>query len=405
MKRILALMLLCTLLCGCANSRPQAADTTAPPLAPIVVEPDTPAHDDRTAAAQFALDLLRQQKFSEQNTILSPLSVLAALGMTANGAGGNTLRQMEETLGFTASRLCAIMPGLLTENEQLHMANGIWYRNAGMTVYPEFLDACANYYNAAATPTPMDETTRKAINAFIEEHTHGMIPDMMPENSIDAHIVMLLVNALAFDADWATAFESFRNEKAGFAGSDTPATYMQSTERLYLSGRDAVGFIKPYAGGRYAFAAILPDEGIALADYLAALDGAALIDLLDGVSDATVIARLPKFSYDYDADLADSLSAMGMPDAFDGGVADFSRLGSAVEGNIFIEKVLHRAHIDVGEEGTEAAAATVVVAVPETVWMPPKDAKLVYLTRPFLYMIIDCENHLPVFIGTIVDPS
>ncbi len=401
MKHILALILLAALLCGCAA----APQPLAEPAAPIVVEPDAPALADRTAAADFALDLLRQQKPGEQNTLISPLSLLAALGMTANGAAGETLAQMEAVLGCSAERLCAIMPTLLRESDRLHLANHIWYRDAGMTVYPAFLDACDRYYAASATPAPMDDSTRQAINAFIAEHTHDMIPDLMPEGSIDPHIVMLLVNALAFEADWATQFEAFRNTEESFAGVDGSVTYMQSTEQRYLQAKNAVGFIKPYAGGRYAFAAILPNEGISLTDYLAALDGDALIDLIDRADDATVIARLPKFSYDFDVELAESLAAIGMTDAFDGAVADFSRLGQAAEGNIFIEKVIHHTHIAVGEEGTEAAAATVVVAVPETIWTPPKDAKEVYLTRPFLYLILDTETGLPVFIGTVTDPS
>ena len=225
------------------------------------------------------------------------------------------------------------------------------------------------------------------------------------QTPIGPGIVMLLVNALAFEADWAKQFEQFRNSDDAFAGVNDTVTYMQSTERLYLEDNRAVGFIKPYAGDRYAFAAILPNEGISLDEYLAALDSTALVDLLDGAADATVIARLPKFSYDFDVDLAEALGEVGMTDAFDGGKADFSRLGHAVDGNIFIEKVLHRTHIALGEKGTKAAAASAIVMIPETVWIPPKDAKYVYLTRPFLYMIVDLDTNMPIFMGTVVDPS
>ena len=87
---------------------------------------------------------------------------------------------MESVLGRSANRLCAIMPTLLAGSDRLHLANHIWYRDTGMTVYPAFLDACSRYYTASATPTPMDDTTRQAINAFVDEHTHGMIPDLLP---------------------------------------------------------------------------------------------------------------------------------------------------------------------------------------------------------------------------------
>ncbi len=374
-------------------------------LLALTVSSTAPAEltsDDSTAAADLALALLQKQQPSEQNTLLSPLSIIAALGMTANGAAGETLRQMEAVLGLDLDRLNAIMPALMTENENLSLANGIWYRDT-VTARPDFLAVCADSYRAAALPTPMDATTREAVNAYIADHTHDMIRDMLDESFPDPAAVMLLVNALAFEAEWERQYTDATSIRTGdfFPADGEPITveYMHSTESRYLRDDHASGFLKPYADGRYAFAALLPDEGITLDDYIAALDGEALVKLLQNPHETAVQAALPKFSTDFTVELSTTLAALGMPDAF-GQQADFSRMVEDSE-DVHISRVLHKTHIEVGEAGTRAAAATVVEMRKNGIPM----GESVCLDRPFLYMIVDLETALPVFIGTLLDPQ
>ena len=177
---------------------------------------------------------------------------------------------------------------------------------------------------------------------------------------------------------------------------------MYSTEERYIEDKDASGFIKYYVAHKYAFAALLPDEGVTVSEYLSGLDGERLNALISEAEFATVNAAIPKFETEYKTDLAPVLGNMGMSDAFSPDEADFSRLGSSTDGNIYINKVIHKTHIQVGEKGTKAGAVT-LVELKDRGTSTDAEPKQVYLDRPFIYMIIDCENNIPLFIATMND--
>ena len=178
---------------------------------------------------------------------------------------------------------------------------------------------------------------------------------------------------------------------------------MYSQENVYLEDENAVGFIKYYRDRDYAFAAILPREGLSLSDYLASLDGKSLIAMLEKPQSAAVQAALPKFSYHDAMDMSDALAEAGMQDAFDNSRADFSRMGQSYRGRIYMQFVLQKTFITVAERGTRAGAATVVSMADKSASIHPP--KQVYLTRPFLYLIIDTQSNLPVFMGTVNNPA
>ena len=159
------------------------------------------------------------------------------------------------------------------------------------------------------------------------------------------------------------------------------------------------GFIKYYAGRDYAFVGLLPATGTRLEDYVAGLSGEKLYQLLENAEYQDVDVSIPKFAVDYDLQMNDVLQRMGMLDAFDLALADFSNMAACADGrNIFINEVLHKTHIEVDEHGTKAAAVTAVG--PECGGMPPDNPE-VYLNRPFVYLLIDCREQLPLFIGTV----
>ena len=158
----------------------------------------------------------------------------------------------------------------------------------------------------------------------------------------------------------------------------------------------ATGFAKPYAGGKYSFAALLPNEGVAIADYVASLSGETLIKTITGAEKTAVSVSLPKFSYDYTVKMNDALKALGMPDAFFRRPGRFQRLGRSSRGNIYIGEVLHKTFIAVDELGTKAEAVTKVEMKDEAY----VETKIV-LDRPFVYAIIDNATALPLFIGTV----
>ena len=180
---------------------------------------------------------------------------------------------------------------------------------------------------------------------------------------------------------------------------------MHSTEDVYLSDGDAAdGFMKYYLGGRYAFAALLPKEGVKLDDYVASLTGERLEKALQwDHSYDYVRACLPKFNVEYSDSLSDNLKAMGMPTAFVSGQADFRRMVDAgAQNSPYISDVLHKTVVQLDEYGTKAAAVTAVIMAESTA--PGEDEPrgiTISLDRPFVYMIVDTSSSTPVFIGTM----
>lgn len=404
MKKLTAFfMIFALLLCGCDSSAAGMADLMEDIPVRIVCLAEQP--DRGTEATDFSLRLLQASLVDEKNTLLSPLSVLLALGMTANGADGETLAQMEAVLGSDLENLNYYLYSLMDgQGDQLKLANAIWFRDHDLTVRDAFLETNANYYQAGLYQAPMDTSTLNAINSWVEEHTDGMIPEIL--ESLDSDTVMCLVNALAFDAKWEAVYESHQVGESTFLREDgIPLTveYMSSTEQAYLEDENATGFLKYYENRGYAFAALLPKEGISVKDYVNSLTGEHLQDLLASPQQITTYATMPKFETEYDVDLAYCLQDMGMQDAFHVDTADFSRLGTSENGSIHISKVLHRTYLSVAEEGTRAGAATAVLTV-DGGEPPSEDYRTVTLNRPFVYMILDCRENVPLFIGVMQDP-
>ena len=172
---------------------------------------------------------------------------------------------------------------------------------------------------------------------------------------------------------------------------------MYSQEFTYLEDGLATGFLKYYEGGTYAFAALLPNEGVSLEDYIASLTGQGLRDTLTFARQEAVEAAIPQFTAQYDVELSGILSELGMADAFDASQADFSAMGSSPDGPLYLSRVLHKTFLALDAQGTRAGAATVV----EVDTGADAPGRAVYLDRPFLYLLVDCEANLPLFIGTV----
>ena len=364
-----------------------------------------PTEEENVKIMDFSLRLFQNCLQDGENTLVSPLSVLSALGMTANGADGKTLTQMEDTFCLTTEEinrnLYAYTHNLPQGNKyKLSLANAIWFRDReGLSFEEDFLQTNADWYDAGLYQAPFDDSTLKEINDWVETNTDGMIKDILDKIQDDA--VMYLVNALAFDAEWETIYKEYQICSGIFTTAEGEAQVvemMRSEESCYLEDEYATGFVKYYADRSYAFAALLPNEGTSLAEYAASLDGERLNKLLADAQTVTVYAAIPKFENEYDIEMSQVLQAMGMTDAFDPNLADFSGMGHSARGNIFINRILHKTFIAVDDKGTKAGAATLVEMADEAA---PMDIKIVYLDRPFLYMLIDCEENMPIFIGTL----
>ena len=385
-------------------------------LTPNAVQTVDIDEDTLCGQTDFALDLLRStiktKEAQGQNVLVSPYSVSQALGMTANGADGQTLDEMESVLGGAMDTLNPAFYTLaqpevwnLPKDSDykppvLQTANSIWFQT-GYPVSLDFLQTNADYYSADAYSTPMDESTRAAVNAWVDEHTDHMIDRILDDPPTGARI--MLVNAVAFDAQWAQPFEEYTIDEADFTAADGTVQTVQMMHggaecASYIFDDHADGFLLYYQGGRYAFAALLPEEGLTPEEYLETLDARSLRSTLrQRNSDIGLHLGLPEFSYDYDASLVDPLTEMGMGSAFGVG-ANLSRMTDEPN-ELYIDEVLHKTFIDVTPAGTRAAAVTAVITRDGVSLCD--EYRDVVLDRPFVYMIVDTQYSLPIFIGTV----
>ena len=402
-KKYLALLvagtLLCSALMGCTKT--YATDfmdgVKAGTPTEVQVQEETWA-----GMYDFSVKLLQSTCEEEENTLVSPMSVLSALAMTANGARGETRSQMENTLGGTVEQLNGALTGLGQEEDSpLYLANSIWFAEGGrITPNPDFLQINADYYRAEVFEAPFDQTTVTDINRWVKEHTHGMVEEILKKIPHDT--VMYLINALAFEAEWENPYQkddvwqqAFTNQ----AGEVQQVSMMHSEETFYLRDDQAQGFMKYYQGGRYAFVALLPDKGNSVLDYVEGLDGQQLKKLLENPKSVPVVATMPKFESEMGVDLREVLKEMGMDLPFDSAQADFTDLGTSPEGNLYINQVFHKAYLEVEEKGTRGGAATAVEMNTEAA---PEEQMVVTLDRPFVYMVVDTSSMLPVFMGTVL---
>jgi serpin B len=360
------------------------------------------------ALTDFAVRLFQASAVEDKNTLISPLSVLSALAMTANGAKERTLSQMESVFGMTTDELNKYFYNYLNalpqgEKYKLNLANSIWFtEDERFTVKEAFLQTNADYYGANVYKTPFDDTTVTDINNWVKEKTDGMIPEIL--DKISHNEVMYLVNALAFEAEWANIYRGTQIRNGRFTSEDgqkQDAKFMDGEENIYLEDKDATGFAKYYKDHKYAFVALLPKEGISLGEYVKRLNGENLNKMLTNPLHTTVRTAIPKFETKYEVEMSEILCEMGMTDAFHEDKANFVDLGTSTRGNIYINRVLHKTFISVAEKGTKAGATT-VVAMADKCAVMEEETKVVYLDRPFVYMLIDCESNVPFFVGTMM---
>lgn len=358
---------------------------------------------------ELAVGLFKECYAESENgqVLVSPYSVRLALAMTANGACGKTRTEMEKLLGgdITAEELNAYLLEYAKslpskDKSRLRTANSIWFRDdkSRLEINKDFLQTNADYYGAHAYRAPFDEGTLEDVNKWVKKNTDGMIPKILEE--IRADDVMYLINALAFDAEWESIYESDHINDGTFtslAGETQEAEMMSSTEYRYFTACGAQGFIKNYKGGDYSFVGILPDEGTPFDKFVSSIDAAELLGAMKEPKQVSVSVTMPKFSYSYGTSLKNELTKMGMVTAFSETDADFSLIGKSPAG-MYVGDVIHKTFIAVDEKGTKAGAATAVVIRNKSAMY---NELTITLDRPFIYMIVDNATCLPVFIGAV----
>lgn len=355
-------------------------------------------------AADFAMTLFQKTMDRPHNTLISPLSVMLALSLAANGADGETLAQMEIVLGSLSVYDLNVylfhyrktLAG--SAKSKFCIANSLWLRNTpGLEVSADFLQTNANYYGMQAYRSDFDAKTVVDINAWVRAHTGGMLDRVL--DWIDPQARLYLINAVAFAAEWQRVY-TLREVAPGtftdISGARQTVAFMHGTESVYLEDDQAAGFMKPYAGGAYSFLALLPHKRVKLRDYAASLDGERWLSLLQNAQRTPVATSLPKFQHEGTVAMRRALEDMDMTAPFAPEQADFHRMASGAPGNLYIEEILHKIYIQVDERGTRAGART-----------PPRMAggagvtARVELNRPFVYAIVDNATQLPLFMGSV----
>lgn len=364
-------------------------------------------NNTQKAINNFSINMFNQSlKSSEnQNIMISPISIINALAMTSNGANGETLSQMENVFGASnidVSSYLKYYNDLISKNtvNSVNLANSIWFKDSQrFETNQEFLQTNKNYFDADIYKSTFNSNTLNDINNWVKTKTDGMIESIIDDISENA--IMYLINAISFEAEWEEIYKETNINEGDFNNLNNTTTkveFMTSEEQKLIELDTATGFIKPYKNNEYSFIGLLPNNNLSLEEVSEELTNINLKDIFDNSKMEEIDVILPKINIDYSTDLSNLLVNMGMEDAFDSGNADFSNMATG-DGNIYIGKVLHKTYINVDEKGTTAGAATAVeMLMKMSMPMPKQELRF---DKPFIYIIIDNQTNLPLFIGNI----
>ncbi|MDE5891378.1 MAG: serpin family protein, partial [Acetatifactor sp.] len=348
----------------------------------------------------------------KENPLLSPVSAYLALGMVGMGAEGETLREFQDMLGSNMPAVSQKMMERYPQDQEgmiLTIANSAWVDqqltpNGQWIADMEGIFKGEGYRGVLSSPEIMEQ-----INSWCNENTRGLIPEML-EEPMDDDARLALLDAIYFKGDWLVPFEAMDTAQRPFTREDgtekqVDTMSMWETNQRYLHSSLGEGVLLPYQGGDFAYVAVLPDKETEVRELYRQLTPEALEELLASENRELCNLRLPKYEVSFDQNLNNSLQAMGLVRAFDGELADFTGLGQTEQGNpLYISLVRQKAVFRLDEKGTEAAAVT-MVAVAECEALIDLDPRELYFDRPFVYMILDMETQVPLFVGIMDDPA
>ena len=364
------------------------------------------AFDPADSVNQLTFDLYQKLAAEKEgNLFISPYSISTALAMTYGGARGETAEQMESILHFGGQDATHPAFSLLRKklnaiqekgHIQLSVANSLWPQKE-YPFRPDYLALTKEFYGSEIKPVDYKtdaEGARKKINTWVEDRTNDRIKDLIPEGVLDSMTRLVLANAIYFKGDWASQFKPEHTRPAPFKlanGTTIEVPMMsQTADFRIVHTKDFQALELPYEGNDLSMLILLPNASDKLPD----LD----LEMVDGLTfnKMEVMVQLPKFKLESTFMLGDTLAAMGTPLAFSR-QADFSGMDGTKK--LYIGAVVHKAFVEVNEEGTEAAAATAVVM--KRMSMPPQFTA----NRPFVFLIRENSTGTILFIGRVIDPS
>ncbi len=358
----------------------------------------------------FAFNLYHRYSPGSENILFSPYSISTALSMTYEGARGETAEEMEKVFSFLTdpserhSSVASIYNTLNNGDHDyaLHTVNALWIQQ-DYQILKEYLDYIASYYGGDANILDFvskPEESRRIINKWVEDRTNERIKDLFPPNSIDCLVRLVLTNAIYFKGDWLYEFDPDETGVEDFYV--TPSTVvevnMMNNHRTFnYAETDALQILELSYSGEVSMLVLLPKEGH-MGEVEDQLSMQRIKELMGTMEENDVNVYLPRFTFDTKYFMMEDLAEMGIPTAFTGD-ADFSGITGTRE--LYIDKVIHQAFIEVNEKGTEATAAT-GVSVRLTAALP---GELFRANHPFIFLIRDLDTGLIIFMGRVTDPS
>lgn len=373
--------------------------------------PDSVGDECYEALNRFSFDFYNKvaQENGEESSVMSSLSAHYALGMLLQGTKGETADEIVNALGVSGADAAALAYGIrrefagLSENSDtvLNIANGIFMADRLDTSSCEPTYIALEDYNAETfTGELSTDAAKEFINSWVSEKTDGMIPKLFDEN-LDESAILVLINTVLLDAKWQNPFINYGTTPTmDFTKPDGSTAQVEALadERVitHIDAPDATGLIMDYSDGRLTFAAIMPKDP-ADDELITGMSYEKFSEYIGSAKSELCNMRMPKFSIESSLDLNDIVKEMGMELIFDEDNEDLSGFGVSPRGNIFVSKIFQKAKIDVDEEGTRAAAATVIEAEDCCALIDPPPQ--VVLDHSFFYCVYDSETLTPLFMG------
>ena len=351
---------------------------------------------------EFARNLLSAvvEREDKRNVVVSPLSVLAALCLTARATGGNTREEILSCIsdGYSMDEMIDVIREItdkVGKTGELKSANAVGVAaRIRDRINDDFLRSLKEDFNGELFASANMEGD---INKWVKENTNGMI-DKLIDGPMGG-IIACILNAVAFEADWAKEYRGYDVRKDDFTNADgtvTKVEMLKSVEKSYIENNSYTGFLKPYKGYGYSFMALLP-KNKTNRSMLHDLNTVDFTNLFNSSEKANVNVSMPEFKYTYGGDISKICSSLGMKQAFTD-TADFSPMTTEWAK---INSIIHKARIELDRKGTKAAAVTSVMLARGAGPMSRLETKYITLDRPFVYAIMHNETRLPVFTGVV----
>jgi len=363
--------------------------------------------DDSVKGFAFKMYRAVLERYGLRNLVLSPYNIYEALLMLYEGSNGTTRAEIGRALGIDPE--CSVWDAYRELRSTvingsgaatLDLGSGIWI-NATFyrAMRQEYVDNLRRYFQSVAREFPTLNELVDDVNSYVENKTRGLIKRIMELEYVDERTAVVLLTTLYFNASWEEPFEPIDMAFTSIDGSEKLVKGMERSGEFYVyEGEDVIAVLIPYNNSNYGLLIIMPKNTSEFGDYTKKLNPDVVRGIVGGMSKVRVRLVMPKFEVETKMDDAEEvLRSLGIREAFEPYIADLTRMAHVKRGDLYVDRVIHAAKIRVYEEGTEAAAATaIIIKVTASI-----DERTVVIDKPFIFMVIDMNNLIPIFIGQV----